>query len=255
MCTRNFNRALRWGCLTMAARRLPRRLVLLLAASCCATSVSAAGWETALTVASDKVQRGFSESDGRTVWLFDVGHAWDSGWSLAGGAGGPVYPNRGGDGELSLTLSKAWQLDDDWLAQVAGSRYEVLGAPRARAYRYKEIQLSLAWRGNATLSFSASPDTSRFVVGDGLRTGRVWSLDLGWRQRLWDRLAFDLGVGYVDQHGLQSPGYAYGSVGMSWGWGPVQLFLSFIDSQSRAKGAAGSASAGPKWVSTAVWSF
>jgi hypothetical protein len=219
------------------------------------SAASAAGWEGSLALASNKVQRGFSESDDRRVWLFDIGHAWDSGWSLAAGAGGPVYPNRGGDGELSLTLSKAWQLDDDWLAQVAGSRYEVLGEPRARAYRYKELQFSLAWRGHATLGFSASPDTSRFAVGSGLRTGRVWSVDLGLRQRLWERLAVDVGAGFVDQRGLQSPGYAYGSVGLSWGLGPVQFFVNFIDSQMRAKAAAGASSAGPKWVGTAVWSF
>jgi hypothetical protein len=241
----------------MDAGRTSRRRAWpwLLLMAVCTPLASAAGWESSLAVASDKVQRGFSESDGRSVWLLDIGHAWDTGWSLAAGAGGPAYPNRGGDAELSLTLSKAWQLDDDWLAHAAGSRYEVLGAPRARAYRYKELQLGLAWRGQFTLGLSASPDTSRFVVGGGLRTGRVWSVDLGLRQRLWDRLVLDVGTGWVDQRGLQSPAYGYGSIGLSWGLGPVQMFVSFIDSQSRAKGAAGSASAGPKWVSTAVWSF
>jgi hypothetical protein len=243
--------------LTFILRRLllPMPWASLLALCVCTPLAHAAGWEGSLTVASDKVQRGFSESDGRTVWLFDIGHAWDTGWSLAAGGGGPVYPNRGGDGELSLTLSKAWQLDDDWLAQAAASRYEVLGEPRARAYRYKEVQLSLAWRGRATLSLAASPDTSRFAAGSGLRTGRVWSLDLGLRQRLWDRVAVDVGAGYVDQRGLQSAGYAYGSVGVSWGLGPVQFFVNFINSQLRAKAAAGASSAGPKWVGTAVWSF
>jgi hypothetical protein len=231
----------------------PHAFWLALCAS--APLASAAGWETSLAVASDKVLRGFSESDGHTVWLLDIGHAWDTGWSVTAGAGGPAYPNRGGKGELSLTLGKAWQLDDDWLAQVTTSRYEVLGEPRARAYRYKELLLSLAWRGKLTLGVSASPDTSRRAGSNGLRTGRVWSLDVGFRERLWDRLAFDLGAGYVNQAGLQSPGYAYGSVGLSWGLGPVQVFASFIDSQMRSKAAAGAASAGPRWVGTLVWSF
>lgn len=215
----------------------------------------AEGWQASVAAASDKVQRGFSESDGRGVWMLDLGHAWDSGWFFGAGAAAPVYPARGGEGELSLGLSKSWQLDDNWQAQLGVSRYEVLGAAGARAYRYKEAQLSLAWRGQFSVGLAASPDTSRFAPGTGLRTGRVVSLELGLHQRLWQRLAFDLGAGYVDQAGLSSPGYAYGSVGLSWGWGPVQLFVSFINSQARAVAAAGAGAAGPRGVATALWTF
>jgi hypothetical protein len=221
----------------------------------CPLPARADAWQASAAVASDKVQRGVSESQGQAVWLLDLGHAWDNGLSLAAGAAGPVYQAQGGQGELSVTLSKAWQLDADWLAQLAASRYEVAGQPRARAYRYKELYASLAWRGRVTLALAASPDTSRFVPGEGLRTGRVWAVEMGVHQRLLGRLALDVGAGYLDQGGLQSPGYGYGSVGLSWSVGPVQTFVSCINSQARAVAAAGAAQAGPRWVATVVWTF
>jgi uncharacterized protein (TIGR02001 family) len=220
-----------------------------------AAAAQAAGWQGAVGLTSDKVQRGFSENNGRAVALLDLGHAWDTGWAVAGGVAGPVYETQGGQAEFSLSLSKAWQLDNDWLVQGGVGRYEVTGAPRARAYRNKELYASLGWRGQVSLALTASPDTARFVPGDGLRSGRVWALELGLHQRLVDRLALDGGAGYLNLDGLQSPGYAYGSLGLSYGWGPVQAFVSFINSRARARGAAGATQAGPRWVTTLSYGF
>jgi hypothetical protein len=214
-----------------------------------------AGWQGAVGLTSDKVQRGFSENNGRAVALLDLGHAWDTGWAVAGGLAGPVYEAQGGQAEFSLSLSKGWQLDNDWLVQGGVGRYEVTGAPRARAYRNKEIYLSLGWRGRVSLAASASPDTARFVAGGGLRSGRVWSLELGLHERLIGRLALDAGLGYLNLDGLHSPGYAYGSLGLSHGWGPLQAFVSFINSRARAQGAAGATQAGPRWVTTLSYGF
>jgi uncharacterized protein (TIGR02001 family) len=220
-----------------------------------APAAQAGGWQGAVGLTSDKVQRGISENDGQAVLLLDLGHAWDTGWAVAAGLAGPSYAAQGGQAEINISLSKAWQLDNDWLAQMGASRYEVSGQPRARAYRYKELHGSLAWRGQLTLAASVSPDTSRFTLLSGLRTGRVWSLDAGLHQRLLGRLAVDLGAGYQNLDGLASPGYAYGSLGLGFGWGPMQGFVTLINSRARAQAAAGASQAGRRWVGTLSYVF
>jgi hypothetical protein len=238
-----------------ATRAAPWAVTCALVLASWAPLAQGEGWQGAVGVTSDKVQRGFSENNGRPVALLDLGHAWDTGWAVAGGVAGPVYETLGGQAAFNLSLSKAWQLDDDWLVQAGAGRYEVTGAPRARAYRNKEIYLSLGWRGRISLAASASPDTARGGAGGGLRSGRVWSLELGLHERLMGRLAFDAGLGYLNLDGLQSPGYAYGSLGLSYGWGPLQGFVSFIDSRARAQGAAGANRAGLRWVTTLSYGF
>jgi hypothetical protein len=219
------------------------------------TAARAEGWRGALAVASDQVQRGISVSEGRAAWMLDVARTWDSGWSLSAGASGPSYPVQGGQIEFGVSADRAWQIDNDWLTQWGVSHYEVLGEARARFYRYNELHASLAWRGRLTLALSASPDTARFVGNAGVRRGTVLGIELAGHQRLWGPLAFDAGVGYVDFSSLQAPGYGYGSVGLSYGLGPVQAFVSFIDSRARRVDAPRAKLAGPRWVATVIWHF
>jgi len=224
-----------------------------------ASPARADGWGGAVSLASDKVYRGVSESDGRPVLLLDLDRHTDTGWAAALGLAGPVYPDQGGAVELTLGFSKSSQLTADWTLQSAISRHEYPGDARARSYTRTDASLLLAWQGRVFLSLAVSPDTSGYdpAGGEG-RRGRTETIEFGLHQRLVGRLALDAGIGYFDQRALRDwgyGGYAYGSVGLGWGVGPVQASLTYIGSQAAARDLAWPSRAGPRWVAALLWNF
>jgi len=224
-----------------------------------AAPARADGWGGAVSLASDKVYRGLSESDGRPVLLLDLDRHTDTGWAAAVGLAGPVHPKQGGSVELTFGLSKASQLNADWTLQSAISRHEYPGDARARSYARTDASLLLAWQGRVFLSLAVSPDTSAYdAAGSESRRGRAETIELGLHQRLVGRLALDAGIGYFDQRALREwgpAGYGYGSIGLGWGVGPVQASLTYIDSQAAERDLAWPSQAGSRWVAALLWNF
>ena len=221
-----------------------------------AAPVQAQSWQAAVAVASDKVQRGASQSQGRPVWLLDLSRTFDdTGLAAAAGLAGPVLQGQGGKAELNLSLGKPWQLDADWSVLASATHYAYLGAAAARAYRYQEAAVALAWRGQVSAGFSASPHTTVFVPGAGLRSGPAQAADLGLHQRLAGALALDLGVGWRGLAPRLGRSFRYGSAGLSWRQGPLHLFLTTTESRAPASQLPASAPERRRCVGSVAWQF
>lgn len=225
------------------------------AALLAAAPAQADRWSGTLAVASDKVLRGITQSDGRAALMAEIGRQTDTGWSAALGVAGPDYPGAGGQGDVTLSLGRAWQLNADWLLQAGAAHYRYFGSRRYGSQHYNELSLALGWQGRLSGQLSWSPDTQGYGAYGPGRRGSVLSLELAAHQRLVGRWVLDAGLGYTDQRGIDAPGYAYGSVGLGWGAGPLQMSLSLIDSRAAARGAATAGHAGRRWVSTLSCSF
>lgn len=216
----------------------------------------AQSWQAAVAVASDKVLRGASQSQGRPVWLLDASRAFDAaGVTASAGLAGPVLQAQGGQAEASLAVSKPWQLDADWSLLASAAQYAYLGGARARAYRYQEAALQLGWRGQVTAGFSASPHTQVFVPGSGLLAGPACTVDIGLHQRLAGTLALDLGLGWRGLAPRLGSSFLYSSAGLSWRQGPLHLFLTTTDSRAPAAQLPAAAPARRRWVGSLAWQF
>lgn len=260
---------LNYGCATLnktlpflPRSRLPRspgRAVVRFAAQAAGAALiagagpaPAADWSLVAGLSSDYRVRGVSVSQGHAAQTLDLNYRGDTGWAAGFGAG-RLGPDR--RSLLSASLGHGWQLDGDWRLALDASRTDYPGSRYRPRYTLQEVAASLNWQGRVTATLMVSPHT-RFVDGDGnLRSGRAYSAELGWRQRLAGPVALDLGVGH---YRLAAPGgeghadgYGYGSVGLSAALGAAQAYLSYAGASGRPALAWG----GAGWVGTLLWQF
>lgn len=214
----------------------------------------AQGWSGALVLASDKVYRGISQSNGRAALLLDVSHGWENGWQLGAGLAAPSYPTLGGEGELSLSGGRQFVLDGDWSAHLGLARYGQLGSAHARALSYHEAALSLAWRGRVRASLAWAPDSTGYLGREQVHDHAL-TAELSLQQRLTGRWSADAGLGYYKLHGPAAVDYGYASLGLRWADGPWQGSINWINSQAAQRRAAPAPIAGARWVAALMWGF
>ncbi len=235
-----------------------RVLAMGLICAAMASPARALDWSAELGLASDKVVRGLSLSGGKAALSADVRASTLTGWSASLGLAGPAYRGGGGEGEVSLALSKSWQADADWTLWAGAARYQYPGSVVARHWSYSEISVGANWRGSLSATVASAPDYSGYV-GYGASAqrvkGRSQSFDLNWHARLGGRWTLDTGVGYQDISRILGHGYGYASVSLGWGVGPVRVFVSHIDSQARTRRLAPPALAGPRHVVSLLWAI
>lgn len=207
----------------------------------------AEGVDYAIGLLSDKVTRGFSKSQGRATWEVDAQYHHDSGWF----AGLGVADRRPGSGsgrfEWVASAGLGWPLDADWTMQVGVARYQNAGGRRTIDADYTDFTLSADWRGRGNVLVTASPDTRT-----GSRHGWTVLAEAAWRQPLADGWALDLGIGAIDRSGIGSPGYGYGSIGLSASVGPLRVFGTRIVSRAVESGALPPSARASRWVLAVV---
>lgn len=231
------------------ARTAPHRLLPGLAAALLLPCAAAAAGldlpsdtSVALGVASDKVVRGLSHTAGQTSYLLDAGWRSAGGWLLSLSS---ASLHDGGATEAIVGLGWQRQIDARWQFQAGMARYLYRSAPDG-VYPYTEAYLAADWDGRLGLLVASSPDT-RFTRRDGSAPdSRSMHGEITWHQRLYRALALDLGIGHIDFDNL--PGYRYGSASLSWSEGPVQIFLTRVDSNAAERGIVPERLAGGRWI-------
>lgn len=232
-CLRGWCRAVPAGCATA--------LLLASAAS------RAEGLDVAAGLLSDKVTRGFSKSQGRATWEVDARYHDDSGWFAGLGVADRRPGSASGRFEWIASAGVGWSLDAAWTMQAGVARYQNTGGRRTVDADYTDLTISADWHGRGNLLVTASPDTRT-----GSRRGWTVLAEAAWRQPLADGWALDVGVGAIDRSGIGSPGYGYGSVGVSTSAGPLRVFGTRIVSRAVDSGALPASARASRWVLAVV---
>jgi hypothetical protein len=210
----------------------------------CMAAVTPA-WADALQmsagVLSDNVIYGISQSDGRASAVFDMVLRTDTGWTLSSGLaslGGASASQP--DAEIALGVSRGGPLGNDGAWQAGYTRYDTLGPAQRKRPGYHQFGLGYGWGERLQLSAAANVGLAGPARGGGSVRGTALILEAGWHQPLGRRWALDAGFGHVAYDRVAFPNYQFGSVGLSWGLGPVQVFASRIVSNFRSPVAVGS---------------
>jgi uncharacterized protein (TIGR02001 family) len=237
------------------------RGLALVCAAASAAPAAAANFAGGVGLATDRVYRGLSQSDGEPSAALDLSWAFEPGLALAAGASGPAYRWLGGDGEWHVAASKAWFADQGAAYELALAHYEYPGQPRARQYRYTELRLATAWDAGAarwTAALALAPRYGAFI-DPGPRgfysVGRGANLELSASFGLGGAASVDLGAGWQQLWVARRTGYAYGSAGLSWQAGAWRWGLTAIGSQARQRRVAADARNGTRWVGSVVVGF
>jgi hypothetical protein len=205
-------------------------------------------WQGSVGAVSDKVVYGISQSDGSSSAVIDLTARSGDGWLL--GAGLASLPAARGRAELNLVAGRGGSLGEQGAWQATATAYTALGSGTSRRPAYLQWGLAYAWNERLQLTAWLTPNQSGPAAMGGRTRGRVTVVEAGWHQPLAHRWAVDVGLGRVDYAGLAVPRYSYGSLGLSWGTGPLQVFVTRVFSRS-----ASPAAAGPRAVVSVLASF
>jgi len=232
-------------------RLLPITFTCLL---CCGTALGQEV-DTSLGVSSGIVVRGVALNGGRPAVQGAVNFYSAGPWlaSLSGAASRSAW-----SGEWSLQLlSKlgyAWQLANDWGAQLSYVHYAYPLNSELRAYERDELIATAAYRDLFALSVAGLRNDRASANG---RHGSV-AYDLVGRYPVSARVALAAGLGYQDLHRRAGFGYAYGHVGAGADLGPrtggAHLDVSYIVTDATAKKWFGD-DASNRWAASLAWTF
>lgn len=214
-----------------------------------------AAFSGAVGLASAQVLRGVSQSNGSASLSIDLNRRYDNGWALGASLATLGRDAQGDRYLLGLSANRHWQLDADWAVQAGAAHYAYPGSADRHRFDYDELSASIAWRGRWGASLAVLPNAVRRDAAGTPRRGRATALEVSVHEPLGGRLSLDAGIGWLDLSPIRGRGYAYGSIGLGWGVGPVQVFTSWIASQAADRGLAAPAAGGNRWVAAASWVF
>ncbi len=192
-----------------------RRLAVL-ACLLAAEAVQAGTVEAALGFQSDKLRRGFSDSNGDPVASLDARWRADGGWLAQGGLSTLGRDRGRGDAELTLGAGYGGAFDAGWAWQLTATHYRALGGGAQRRLPYHELALGVDAPGRVDLLVAASPDYPGALYGGGIGRGGLQLAEVGWHPRLVPGWVLDLGLGRARYTGLAFEPQTYGSIGLSW---------------------------------------
>jgi hypothetical protein len=246
----------RHGCIVtrIVPLRTPGRLraqaALLLALAAPAATSAAAGWSGSVGLLSDKVVYGLSQSAGDPSAVLDLAWRDASGWSLAAGLATLGAGAQRPDAELSLGGGLGGPLDETSAWQLSYTRFEITGRAGTRRPGYDQLTLGYGWQEQLQLTLVYTGGFSAPAPGGGRVRANGLIAEATWHQGLGRRWALDVGLGRVHYPESSLRDFSYGSLGLSWGLGPVQFFASRVFSNSRA-----STAVGRKAVVSVLWGF
>ena len=205
---------------------------------------------------TDYVYRGISQTyDGGAAQL-GANYQNAGGW-FAGAWASNVdpYPGRASSEELDLYTGIGRQLSDDLSVRGTYTHYAYLHDPRPARYDRDELAVSLGYVDLLRATVSYQPNSSAYTTAGyaGGRTTMAYELTGRWplRAGLWAAA----GGGYYDLHDLFHVGYWAGDVGIAYGYRRLTLDLRRFFCDSTAARLYGDASAGGRWVFSAVLRF
>ncbi|MGH8252408.1 MAG: TorF family putative porin [Steroidobacteraceae bacterium] len=210
----------------------------------------------AVTVASDYVLRGVSQSDNNPVVQADLHWNFPVGWSAGVWASQLRTQPRSADDEVAAYLQWQRAISSDFDLGASYTHYQYVNDSRPVAYNYDELAVSLAWRDQLYLAATWTPRLNLYSVPMGLAPNRdVYTLEASWHRTLVRRFDFSAGLGFYDPQGVDYGAYAYGNATLGWHYGHWRANLTAIWVQDASHRQYSQGPAGGPLVATVAWFF
>lgn len=210
----------------------------------------------AVSVTSDYVLRGVSQSNGESAVQGDAHWNFAARWSAGVWASQVRYAPGSTTAEYALYLQwrRALSGDLDLSAELAHYRYP--NDPRPIAYDYAEASLSIAWRDQIYVAATWTPRLNLYSLDDGLASDRqVLTVETSWHRTVAARFDVTAGLGFYGPQGLDYASYAYGNVTLGWHHGHWRTNLTAIWVQDAAHRQYSPGPAGGPLAATIAWVF
>jgi uncharacterized protein (TIGR02001 family) len=214
---------------------------------------SAADLEGSLSVSSDNVFRGLTQSQGEASVQAD-GYAAATHW-FGGVSAESVkrlsYESTGA--EVIGYFGYRQLLSEDWGVELSARHYDYPGNTYRSRYVYDELSAALNWRQQVLFELIASPDT---YAADYQRYGRgsAFAAQLSAHQPLPRGLSADVGGGVYALQQQIGASYAYWSAGVGEQWRTWQFTVRYIGTDAEARHLFGPL-AGDRVVASLAWFF
>ncbi len=209
-----------------------------------------------MTVTSDYVLRGISQSDNRPVLQADVHWSFPVGWSAGLWGSQLRLKPRTANSELGAYLQWQRAISSDFDMGVAYTHYTYLNDPRPITYDYDELAVSMAWRDQLYLAATWTPRLNLYSPTEGLAGNReVYTIEASWHRTLLPRLDLSAGFGFYDPQGVDYGSYAYGNATLGWHYGHWRVNLGAIWVQDASHRQYSTGPAGGPLTATVAWFF
>jgi Bacterial protein of unknown function (Gcw_chp) len=224
-----------------------------------------------LTLTSDYIYRGVSESDGHAALQADL-HAGTAGGTFAGvwASSRDRSLEPGAAGELQLYVGQRLALDADWTATLMGRADHLVGGSQQASDDYQEIAAALSWLDLWTLSLTAIPSAARYgayepagyqsYVYERLGRSAAFVADSSVQWLITGALYATAGAGYYyasprGAEGLTAVGYAYGNLGLAYQRRRWRLDVGYFVAQRAATELFPYPLANRRFAGTLSWQF
>ncbi|MFC4821817.1 hypothetical protein [Dokdonella ginsengisoli] len=226
-----------------------------------AARAGAEGWSGSLGLASNNLYRGLSLTLDRPAWIADLRYEIGDEWLIGLGASAERPEYESPAAQIALRIDRRWQLGENWAAKVGYAHYEEPWNFWRNELRYDEVNVALGWRGRWSLSLAATPNRKAvYAYTVPQREGFAAWTEATFRQPIAGRLAADFGFGYAYLARSGDRNYRYGSAGLSYGIGDVELYFARVWTDGATphywwEDADRRRPAHSRWLVSAMWNF
>ena len=192
-----------------------------------------------VTITSDYIYRGVSESDGHPAVQADVHASTDGSFLGAWASTRDRDLDPRASGELEVYLGHRFNLSSDWSASVS-ARSHYFPHSSQTSVDYQEVSGAVSWLDSWTFALAAIPNAVRWYHYVRLGRRPAWVADTAGQWLIGRRLFVTGAAGYYHSSGpspdsQSGAGYAYGNVGLAFEERRWRVEIGYFLAQNRAQ--------------------
>jgi len=215
----------------------------------------------ALTLTSDYIYRGVSESGGRLAGQFDLHLAHTSGsflgvWGSTRYDGLPPYAQY----VIEPYIGHRFDLGSAWAARLGARAHFLVGGEQEISDDYEQVSGSLTYLDVWSVSVTAIPNAVRYWFDRRLSRTPAYVADTSVQWLIGNHFFLTGGAGYYYSTGTgpgieRATGYAYGNAGLAAEYGRWRLDVGYFFAQKAAERLFPYPTADERVAATLTWRF
>ena len=194
-----------------------------------------------LSLTSDYVHRGLSQSSGNPALQAGIGIRSESGyyahlWATTLDTS-ELAPDFGDDSaiEANLVVGRVKALADDWLIELTAGQYESFNASQILDYDYTEFGVALIFKDNYRLHYAFSPRATDHTRSDAKLSGQRHVVEVSTQWPVSRRWSISGGVGYADLSRVSDVRHVFWGAGLNYRFQRYVLSAAFYGTDSDAR--------------------